>query len=137
MDNQIKRAPIDIIYNFARHGLLHATRDCTFCNSRMRLVKTRKDYIGYVWVCAICYHHKRVNKSTPLNTMNPLLFDLALSLWVRSATPDISQKLSCRINTCDFHAVFRRSYQNYMSRKVLPFLRLPGPVEIDEAKIGV
>jgi hypothetical protein len=103
----------------------------------MRIVRTRADHVGYVWVCTICYYHKRVNKSTPLNAINILLFDLALSLWIRNATPDISIKLSSRINTCDVNLVFRRSFNNYMARRIYPFLKLPGPVEIDEAKIGV
>jgi hypothetical protein len=98
MDTQIRRASIDVIYNLVRHGLLHAVRDCSFCCSRMRMVRTKRDCIGYVWVCAICFHHKRVTRSTPLNTVNPLLLDVALSLWIRNATPDIAVKLSSRVN---------------------------------------
>jgi hypothetical protein len=40
MDASIKKPPIDIIYQYAKHGLIHPRRWCGFCNSRMRLIKT-------------------------------------------------------------------------------------------------
>ena len=55
MDPAIKKPCIDIIYQYAKHGLIHCRRWCTFCNARMRLIKTNIDYFGYVWVCPICF----------------------------------------------------------------------------------
>ena len=55
MDPSVSKPAIDIIYNLAKHGLLHPRRWCTFCGSRMRLIKTSLDYCGYVWVCPVCY----------------------------------------------------------------------------------
>lgn len=36
----------------------------------------------------------------------------------------------------DHFKLFRRSYSLFVKKKVLPYLVLPGPVEIDETKIG-
>ena len=60
----------------------------------MRLIKTRLDYFGYVWVCPVCYQGKRVTASTPLNTINLLLFDFALAMWVKNATPKMAGDMS-------------------------------------------
>ena len=32
--------------------------------------------------------------------------------------------------------LFRKASHHYMHTRVLPYLQLPGPIEIDEAKIG-
>ena len=137
MDTQVKKAPIEVIFNFAKAGLVHSRRWCSFCNSRMRLVRTRRDYIGYIWICPICFDAKRVTQSTPLNTLNPLLFDFSLSMWIRGATPKMSGNMSCGGNSLQAQfLLFRKACSHYMHSRVLPFIQLPGPIEIDEAKIG-
>ena len=94
MDRNGKKTPIDIIYSFAKAGLIHPRRWCSFCNSRMRMITTRKDYVGYVWVCTVCFTGCRVTQSTPLNTMNPLLLDFSLAMWIRNATPKMAGDMS-------------------------------------------
>jgi hypothetical protein len=79
-----------------------------------------------------------VTSSTPLNTFNPILLDFAVCMWNRNSTNEITSQLSSRIaNVTDLFSVFRRSYKHYMNRKVYPYIKLPGPVEIDETKIGI
>lgn len=137
MDCQVKKAPIEVIYNFAKAGLVHSRRWCSFCNSRMRLVRTRRDYIGYIWICPICFDAKRVTQSTPLNTLNPLLFDFSLAMWIRGATPKMAGDMSCGGNSLqEQFKLFRKASHHYMHTRVLPYLQLRGPIEIDEAKIG-
>jgi len=100
-------------------------------------VRTNKDQMGYIWICKICFDAKRVNESTPLNAMNPVIVDFALSMWVRNATPTLSGEMSAlKTPLSKEFQLFRKSYTHYMKSRVLPYLVLPGPVEIDEAKIG-
>jgi hypothetical protein len=61
MDPSIRKSPIDIIYNYAKAGLIHSKRWCGFCGTKMRLIKTKLDYLGYVWVCPVCYSGGRIN----------------------------------------------------------------------------
>lgn len=137
MDPTIKKAPIDIIYNYTKHGLLHPKRWCSFCATRMRMIKTRAEFLGYIWVCPVCFDAKRVTCSTPLNTLNLLLFDFALAMWVKNATPKMAGDMSCGGHSLQaLFSLFRRAYTFYLKTKILPYLVLPGPVEIDEAKIG-
>ena len=95
MDSNVRKPAIDIIYSFAKAGLVHPRRWCAFCNCRMRLIVTKRDYVGYVWVCPICYDGRRVTQSTPLCSYNPILFDFSLQMWLRNATPKMAGDMSC------------------------------------------
>ena len=95
MDSGVRKAAIDIIHKYCKFGLLHPKRWCVFCNTRMRLIKTKLEYLGYIWVCPVCFLGKRVTASTPMNTINILLFDFALSMWTKNATPKMAGEMSC------------------------------------------
>jgi hypothetical protein len=58
-------------------------------------------------------------------------------MWIRNATPKMAGEMSCGGSTLQqLFSLFRRAYTFYLKTKILPFIKLPGPVEIDEAKIG-
>jgi hypothetical protein len=72
-----------------------------------------------------------------MNSINLLLFDFALAMFIRNATPKMAGDMSCASHSLQsLFALFRRAYTFFVKTKVLPYLVLPGPCEIDEAKLG-
>ena len=64
-------------------------------------------------------------------------FDLALKLFERSYHPMSARALSRdRSSVLLFMLMIRKSYNLYHKQRVLPFLKMPGPVEIDETLIS-
>ncbi len=64
-------------------------------------------------------------------------FDAALNMWVEGIKPGTASKLaSCKGALYQFYKVFRRACSFYIRAKVEQYLKLPGPVEVDETKIG-
>lgn len=103
----------------------------------MRIVKTLHDVLGYVWVCPVCFYATKITTSTPLASINLSVFDYALSMWIRNATPKLSGRMSCNKSGVGYYmALFRKSYKHYYKKYVAPYLILPGIVEIDETKIS-
>jgi hypothetical protein len=138
MDPGIRKPTIEIIYRLAKHGLVHARRWCDFCGHRMRLIRTNLDYFGYVWVCPICFEGKRITASTPMNTINILVFDYAVSMFARNYMTTMVSFMSFDYRSMlGYLALFRQAYAHYVRQQIMPYLVLPGPCEIDEAKIGI
>jgi hypothetical protein len=68
--------------------------------------------------------------------------DIALTLWtMQSRTLQAAKMVFHRARylakpAIDYFYLFRKSYDLYARLKVLPFLQLPGIVEIDESKVN-
>jgi len=60
-----------------------------------------------------------------------------LELWLVGATGKMARKIAYSTygDKCMFR-IFRKSCSNYFSKRIAPYLILPGPVEIDEAQVG-
>jgi len=91
--------------------------------------------LGYIWICSVCYQKLSVNVSTPFAGINLKSFDLSLRLTLAGSSQNVNQRLNCR-TTQQYHKVIRRAQSLYIQERVLPYLQLPGPVEIDETCIS-
>ena len=99
--------------------------------------RTTNDYLGYAWVCPICYHALRVTQGTPMASISLSLFDFALNMWIKNATPHLSGHMSQNFSQLQsLFLLFRKCYTHYWKTYVGPYLVLPGIVEIDETKIS-
>jgi hypothetical protein len=89
----------------------------------------------YNWQCAFCYYKLKVNASSPLIGYKLSIFELSLRLWIR-CSPKFTQfgKLQDTKHPLEYFKTFRNSLANYWHKKVKPYLKLPGIVEIDETK---
>lgn len=63
------------------------------------------------------------------------MFDAAIHLWLDSASSTVGEKV-CRNRVAMYYRCFRKACSTYIKNIILPYLDLPGPVEIDESKIG-
>ena len=128
---------IDIIKTYAMHGIIHGRRACVFCNTQMRLIKTDRDEIGYYWVCPNCFSACNVVESSPLQGIRLRVFDMCVKLFERGYHPIGGMKL-LGDQTCRgvYFILIRKAYGLYMRKKILPYMQLPGPVEIDETLIS-
>jgi hypothetical protein len=140
MDKTYNPPVIDIIANYAMAGLLHGRRNCQFCLAQMRIIKAeiKNDFdIGYVWVCPRCFKPCNITEYTPLHSMNLKMFNLCLSLFARGFFP-VGQQLLVQTTSAKspYFQLIRKSMGHYWSKKVLPYIRLKGPVEMDETLIS-
>ncbi len=96
----------------------------------------------YVWKCAYCYYLSSISKSTILNCINIWHFDVALTLWMMNCkTLNAARMISERSkHVCgpadEYFKLFRKAHSFYVEKKVLPWLVLTGPIEIDESKVN-
>ena len=94
----------------------------------------------HIWKCTFCFRHIPVNYSTPLCTLNLRRFDIALECWIMNAKSISTAKLMTTSTSVIGHSspeyfnVFRKVASHYVDTKILPYLILPGPIEIDESK---
>jgi hypothetical protein len=103
----------------------------------MRLIRTDKDVLKYVWVCPHCFEAIRVVKSTPFTGVHLRHVDFALKLFIEGCSPALNMKMNNKKSKLhEITTMFRRCYSHFITKKVLPYLVLPGPVDIDETKIG-
>ena len=139
--NQYKyhKNPGVLYYHYAKHGLLHKNRVCHTCRLMpMRLVKTGGGrYFGFPlqWSCIGCCRLETVTSNGPMQYIDLKVFDAALVMWLESISSTIGDKV-LRGRVSRYYRVFRKASSGYLRRQVLPFLSLPGPVEVDESKIG-
>ena len=128
---------IDIIKSYAMHGLIHGRRQCSFCDTEMRMIKTDKECDGYAWVCPNCFFGCNITDSTPIQGVRIRVFDMVVRLFERGYHPIGGVKLLGDVATkSTYFLLLRKSYALYMKKMVLPFIKLPGPVEIDETLIS-
>ena len=106
----------------------------------MTLVHIEETQYSYVWKCCFCFNVIPVNYSTPLCTLNLRRFDIALECWIMNAKSISTAKLMTSSknvvghSTPEYFNVFRKAASHYIDAKILPYLVLPGPIEIDESK---
>ena len=68
--------------------------------------------------------------------------DLALTLWMMNAKTLAAAKMihskskSVLGGSERYHHLFRLAHSHYVSKKILPYLVLEGPVEVDESKVN-
>ena len=83
-----------------------------------------------------------IQNGTILAGMNIRRFDLSLTLWMMNARNAYAARMiahrsrACARGASEYFEVFRRAYSHYAEKMILPYLVLPGPIEIDESKVN-
>ena len=90
----------------------------------------------YYWNCERCDRKTPIVENTILCGLDYRKFDTALELWVRSCNPNTANHIVRSWMCGTFFNIFRKATSHYMTTKVLPYLKLPGIVEIDETMIS-
>ena len=105
----------------------------------MRIIKSngsaRLFGFSLAWQCVRCKSRKSVTSYTPLQYVDLKVFDAAIHLFFDSFSTTVGNKL-CRTSVSRYFRCFRMACSTYIKNKILPYLQLPGPVEIDESKIS-
>ena len=124
-------------------GLLHSRMHCSRCLARMQLRNSLSGFYkkswqhNVAWVCPHCGQSKSVTWDSPLCQMDLPAFDAAVNLWIDGVTGGMAARLSSqKTRLYQYYRIIRRASTFYIRMKVQPFLKLPGPVEIDETKMG-
>ncbi len=126
-----------IIYQFARAGLIHKYRECWYCGTRMIIARRESDNTNYVWECTLCGQKMKLTKNTPMAGINLRSVDQCLELWLVGANGKLAQRLSYSFyGDRTMYKIFRKSCARYFAKRIAPYIVLPGPVEIDEAQVG-
>ena len=137
VDNRYTRDTIDIARDYAKYGLLFRRRDCPFCSCQMLMVRNIGNREQICWQCARCNILQGVTIKTPLCYMDIKLFDVSLCLWIDNVWPRLALHfVKNRSQVINYFQLIRKALSVYIKTKVLPYLVLPGPVEIDETRIG-
>ena len=103
----------------------------------MKLKNFKEGSHNVSWVCPNCLDIKSITHSSPFSLMDLSVFDNALNLWVDGCTSGQAGRLCSMWSPVYlYYRILRRACSFYIRLKVLPFLKLPGPVEVDETKIG-
>lgn len=123
----------------ARHGLLHAKRICRICEHPMTIVYIEDTVYRYLWKCTFCFRGLPISFSTPMCTLNIRKFDIALECWIMNAKSVSTARLMTASNIIgdtspEYFSIFRKVAAHYIDQKIMPYLVLPGPIEIDESK---
>ena len=77
-----------------------------------------------------------------MQNLNVRRFDASLTLWMmncRTVTTAriVAERVRCiQTKASDYFSLFRRAYSHYAQKYVLPYLKLPGGIEIDESKVN-
>ena len=61
-----------------------------------------------------------------------------LEFWLMSSNGSVPDKMFCNDKSSSsviYYKLFRKAASQYV-KKLLPYLVLPGPVEIDESRVG-
>jgi len=88
MRRALSKSTIEIVYNFAKAGLLHHKRSCDFCGMGMVMkCEPMEPRYGFVWQCPGCFQRKKLVNSTPFTGLNLKKFDTCLELWLCHANP--------------------------------------------------
>jgi hypothetical protein len=105
----------------------------------MRLIKMEctVEALGYGWICPKCFKGASVVESTPLCGMSLRTFDICVNLFAAGSIPIAARnKFICESKSSIYMLLIRKCYAHYWKRHVLPYIKLPGPVEMDETMIG-
>jgi N-glycosylase/DNA lyase len=65
--------------------------------------------------------------------------DAMLEFWLIGSNGIVPDRMCCRKNSSAsvvFYKMFRKAACHYTQTKILPHLEIPGPVEIDESRVG-
>lgn len=57
-------------------------------------------------------------------------------MFIKGSSVTINLRTSGNRDSNKFLLLFRKALDHYFRKRVLPYLKLPGPVEIDETRIG-
>lgn len=96
----------------------------------------------YIWKCPQCYTNCSIQTSSIMNGVNIRHLDIALTLWMMNcktlaAAKMLHSKSRNVTSTSDkFFVLFRKAHSHYAEKKILPYLVLDGPIEIDESKVN-
>lgn len=75
--------------------------------------------------------------NTPLCYMDIKLFDVSTFLWIDNVWPRLAQNcVRDRTQVVKNFQLIRKCCSLFIKTKVLPYLKLPGVVEIDETRLG-
>lgn len=75
--------------------------------------------------------------NTPLCYLDIKQLDISIYLWIDNVWPRLAQNVvKDRNSIIKFFILIRKSCSLFIRTKVLPYLTLPGPVEIDETRLG-
>ena len=77
-------------------------------------------------------------ESTPLQGVKLRSFDMCMKLFERGYHPIGGSKMlgeGCG-GRANYFLVVRKAYGCYMKKMILPYIKLPGPVEMDETLIS-
>jgi len=138
MNPQILRDQLLIIYQFTKAGLLHHKRNCSFCETPLIFSSRGQSEhfsIEYVWKCPLCFHEIYPTHGSIMRGMNIVGLGRYLELYIHGCRMKMGSRLLGLGATCDYSHIIRVSQALYVSKLVRPFITLPGPVEIDEAKM--
>ena len=137
MNADFQLSTIQCIERFAKAGLIHAKRNCSFCLAPMKVIKTPgQNYpVGYCWVCTQCFDKKSIAGDTPLKFVNIKSFHISLHLFVLCCKPFVA-KAMCRNAIAHNYTLFRRAASHYMAKYIQPYLKFPSIMEVDETFIG-
>ena len=106
---------------------LHHVEDCSY---------------KYVWKCPSCYTNLAVQSSTILSGVNIRHMDVALTLWMMNCKTLAAAKMlhsksrNVHASSDRYFTLFRKAHSHYAAKKILPYLILEGPIEIDESKVN-
>jgi len=137
MDERYERDIVDVARDYARYGLIHKRRDCPFCTCPMLLVRNAESRSQLIWQCGRCGISKGITMNTPLCYLDIKLFDISIFLWIDNVWPRLAQNIvRDRGQVIKNFQLIRKTCSLFVKTKMLPYLKLPGPVEIDETRLG-
>jgi hypothetical protein len=137
MDDRYERDVVYIAREYARYGLIYRKLYCPFCKCQMLLVRNTEARQQLCWQCGRCGISRGITMNTPFCYIDIKHFDVSLHLWIdnvwpRLATHIVQNKESITRN----FMLIRKVCSLYIKTKVLPYIVLDGPVEIDETRLG-
>jgi hypothetical protein len=137
MNGIYSQSNVECVYRFAKAGLIHCRRTCSFCLAPMKLVETPNMNfpLCLVWRCTQCFDKKLIMPDTPLNFVNLQAFHLSLLLFVECTKGYITKRLS-KHAVGSHYTLFRRAGSHYMAKFIQPYLKFPSIMEVDETFIG-
>lgn len=137
MDDRYERDVVEVARDFSKFGLIFKKRTCTFCSCPMLLVRNTESSSQLIWQCARCGISKGITMNTPMCYLDIKLFDVSIFLWIDNVWPRLAQNCVRDKGQCikNFQLI-RKTCSLFIKTKVLPYLKLPGVVEIDETRLG-
>jgi hypothetical protein len=80
---------------------------------------------------------KGVTMNTPMCYLDIKLIDVSIFLWIDNVWPRLAQSMVRDRHGCvKSFQLIRKCCSLFIKTRVLPFLKLSGPVEMDETRLG-